>query len=137
MYYSEPWEINANIQEAYSKLLRMSWEEFKRGKQYTIASEMENFSADKLFDDLYNVTMERSPEAVLYHIRNLHKFYLKQYLKFKKDNPIGVQDEAKLLEDEVFSTRNILELFKKFEKRIQNAGRKLKRNYARLLTIEK
>lgn len=138
MYYSEPWEINANIQEAYSKLLRMSWEEFKQGKQYKIATEMENFSADKFFDDLYNVTMERSPEAVLYHIRNLHKFYLKQYLKLKKvDNAEGIEDEAKLLEDEVFSTRNILELFKKFEKRIQNAGKKLKRNYARLLTIEK
>ena len=138
MYYSEPWEINANIQEAYSKLLRMSWDEFKETKQYKIANEMENFSADGLFDELYNVTMEKSPEAVLYHIRNLHKFYLKQYLKFKKaENSDGIEDEAKLLEDEVFTTKSILELFKKFEKRIQNAGKKLKRNYARLLTIEK
>jgi hypothetical protein len=41
------------------------------------------------------------------------------------------------MKDEVFKTKNILELFKKFEKRINNAGAKLKRNYARLNAIER
>jgi hypothetical protein len=138
LYYSEPWEINANIQEAYSKLLRMSWEEFKNGKQYKIADAMENYSGEQMFDELYNATMERSPEAVLFHIKNLHKFYLKQYLQFvKSERGDDITSEEELMKDEVFKTRNILELFKKFETRINNAGTKLKRNYARLNAIER
>jgi len=138
MYYSEPWEINANIQEAYSKLLRMSWDEFKKTKQYNVAENMENFSADDLYNELVMVAKEKNPETVLYHVKNLHKFYLKQYLKFSKNERADeISDEAELLKDDVFKTKNLLELFKKFEGRIQNAGRKLKRNYARLLTIEK
>jgi hypothetical protein len=138
LYYSEPWEINANVQEAYSKVIRMSWEDFKKTKQYQVAEKLEKFSADEMFNELYNVTMERSPEAVLFHIKNLHKFYLKQYLKYLSDENAGrLQDEAKMIEDDVFKTKNILELFKKFEKRINNAGRKLKRNYARLMSIER
>ncbi len=138
LYYSEPWEIRANVQEAYSKLSRMSWDEFKQTKQYKIAEQMENFSAEKMFDDLYNITMERSPEAVLFHIKNLHKSYLKQYLQFiKAEKGEGIENEEELLRDKVFKTNNILDLFKKFEFRINNAGKKLKRNYARLLTIEK
>ena len=138
LYYSEPWEINANIQEAYSKLLRMSWEEFKNGKQYKIAEAMENYSGEQMFDELYNATMERSPEAVLFHIKNLHKFYLKQYLQYvKSERGDDITSEEELMKDEVFKTKNILELFKKFEKRINNAGAKLKRNYARLNAIER
>jgi hypothetical protein len=138
LYYSEPWEINANIQEAYSKLLRMSWEEFKNGKQYKIAEAMENYSGEQMFDELYNATMERSPEAVLFHIKNLHKFYLKQYLQYvKSERGDDITSEEELMKDEVFKTRNILELFKKFETRINNAGAKLKRNYARLNAIER
>ena len=138
LYYSEPWEINANIQEAYSKLLRMSWEEFKNGKQYKIAEAMENYSGEQMFDELYNATMERSPEAVLFHIKNLHKFYLKQYLQFvKSERGDDITSEEELMKDEVFKTRNILELFKKFETRINNAGAKLKRNYARLMSIDR
>jgi len=138
LYYSEPWEINANIQEAYSKLLRMSWEEFKKGKQYKIAEDMENYSGEQMFDELYNATMERSPEAVLFHIKNLHKFYLKQYLQIiKSERGDDITSEEELMKDEVFKTKNILELFKKFETRINNAGTKLKRNYARLNAIER
>jgi uncharacterized protein (TIGR02145 family) len=71
--------------------------------------------------------MERSPEAVLFHIKNLHKFYLKQYLQFvKSQRGDDITSEEELMKDEVFKTKNILELFKKFEKRINNAGRKLK-----------
>lgn len=138
LYYSEPWEINANVQEAYSKILRMSWEDFKKTKQYKIAEDMENYSGEKMFDELYNATMERSPEAVLFHIRNLHKFYLKQYLEYiAAERGEKIKNEEELLRDEVFKTKNILELFKKFETRINNAGKKLKRNYARLMTIER
>ena len=39
-----------------------------------IAELMENYSAEELYNELIKVTEERSPEAVDFHIKNLHKF---------------------------------------------------------------
>jgi len=134
MYYSEPWEINANVQEAYSKIQRMNFNEFRQTKQWMIAELMENYSAEELYNELIKVTEERSPEAVDFHIKNLHKFYLKQYKGIAMEL---LQDEVKVLEDQVFKTKNLLELFKKYENRINKAGETLKRKFMRLFTIEK
>lgn len=134
MYYSEPWEINANVQEAYSKIQRMNLDEFKQTKQWKIAELMENYSAEELYNELIKVTEERSPEAVDFHIKNLHKFYLKQYKGLAMEI---LNDEIKVMEDQVFKTKNLLELFKKYETRINNAGETLKKRFMRLFTIEK
>jgi hypothetical protein len=134
MYYSEPWEINANVQEALSKVLRMSFEEFKNTKQWEWANKMESFDANRFYDELVSITNERSPEAVDYHIRNLHKFYLKQHYEY---DLAYLGDEAKSLNDDVYKTKNLLDLFKRYQKRINNAGIKLKRNYMRLYTIDR
>ena len=78
---------------------------------------------------------------VLYPEKNSYdcnKFYLKQYLQFvKSQRGDDITSEEELMKDEVFKTKNILELFKKFETRINNAGAKLKRNYARLMSIDR
>lgn len=134
MYYSEPWEINANTQEAYSKIQRMSFKEFKGTKQWKMADEMENYSAEELYDELIRTTEEKSPDAVDFHIKNLHKFYLKQYKSLAMEM---LKDEIKVMEDQVFKTKNLFELFKKYEKRINDAGKTLKRRYMRLFTIER
>ena len=134
MYYSEPWEINGNTQEAFSKIQRMNFDEFKETKQWKIATDMENYSAEKLYEQLIKTPEERSPEAVDFHIRNLHKFYLKQYKSLAME---VLQDEIKVMEDEIFKTKNLFELFKKYEKRINDAGKTLKKRFMRLFTIEK
>jgi hypothetical protein len=132
LYYSQPWEINANVQEAFSKISRMSFDEFKKTNQWKIADEMENYSADELFKELVKTAEDKNPETVDYHIRNLHKFYLKQYKNYDE-----AYREAEDIKDKVYNTKNLLGLFKKFEKRINNAGKKLKRNYSRLMSIDK
>jgi hypothetical protein len=132
LYYSQPWEINANVQEAFSKISRMSFDEFKKTNQWKIADEMENYSADELFKELVKTAEDKNPETVDYHIRNLHKFYLKQYKNYDE-----AYREAEDIKDKVYNTKNLLGLFKKFEKRINNAGKKLKRNYARLMSIDR
>jgi hypothetical protein len=43
---------------------------------------MENYSADELFKELVKTAENKNPETVDYHIRNLHKFYLKQYKNY-------------------------------------------------------
>ena len=93
---------------------------------------MENYSADGLFDELVKTAENKDPETVDYHIKNLHKFYLKQYKKYNK-----AHKEAENIKDTVYKTKNLLELFRKYEKRINLAGKKLKKNYTRLYAIEK
>ena len=132
LYYSQPWEINANVQEAFSKISRMSFDEFKKTIQWEIANDMENYSADKLFEELVKTAENKDPETVDYHIRNLHKFYLKQYKKHNK-----AYQEAEDIKDAVYKTKNLLGLFKRFEKIINSAGKKLKKNYMRLYSIER
>ena len=134
MYYSEPWEIRANIQEAYSKVLRMSFEEFKQTSQWAWADKMENFNAEDFYNELVKVTEERSPEAVDFHIKNLHRFYLKQHYK---EDEAYLGDEVNFLNDKVYKTKNLLSLFKLYQGRINDAGKKLKRGYMRLYTIER
>ena len=131
LYYSEPWEINANVQEAFSKVSRMSFEEFKKTEQWKVANEMENYSSKNLFNQVVKTAETRDPETVDYHIKNLHKFYLKQHLKYDK-----ASKEADEIKDTVYKTKNLLGLFKKYEQRINSAGRKLKKNYMRLYSIE-
>jgi hypothetical protein len=132
LYYSEPWEINANVQEAFSKVSRMSFEEFKKTEQWRIANEMEKYSAKNLFNEVVKIAETKDPETVDFHIKNLHKFYLKQHLKYDK-----ASKEADEIKDTVYKTKNLLGLFKKYEQRINSAGRKLKKNYMRLYSIEK
>jgi hypothetical protein len=132
LYYSEPWEINANVQEAFSKISRMSFDDFKKTSQWEIANDMENYSADGLFEELIKTAESKDPDTVDYHIRNLHKFYLKQYKKYDES-----YRKANDIKDTVYKTKNLLDLFRKYEKRINLAGKKLKKNYTRLYAIEK
>lgn len=131
LYYSEPWEINANVQEAFSKSVRMSFDDFKKTRQWKTATDMENYSAQELFDKLVETAESRDPETVNYHIRNLHKFYIKQYKKYDK-----AFKEAEEIKDKVYKTKNLQDLFKMYEKRINSAGKKLKKNYMRLYSID-
>ncbi len=83
-------------------------------------------------EDALKTAETKNPETVDYHIKNLHKFYLKQHLKYDK-----AAKQADEIKDTVYKTKNLLGLFKKYEQRINSAGRKLKKNYMRLYSIEK
>jgi len=131
VYYSEPYELNAMSQEAYSKSFKMTPEEFMKSPYWQIADKMEKFNADDFFDGLVNIIKERSGEDTLvYHLSNLHKFYIKQYRQIAKQtgNPVPQNIEK---------TKSIYDLFKMYEPRINKAGKKLKRNLGRVYGIEK
>ena len=131
IYYSEPYELNAMSQEAYSKSFYMNLEEFKKSPYWIIADNMENFDADKFFDGLVDIIKQRSGEDTLvYHLSNLHKFYLKQYRQIAKQ-------EKRPVPKDIEKTKSIYELLKMYQPRINKAGRKLKRNLGRVYAIEK
>jgi hypothetical protein len=131
IYYSEPYEINAMTQEAYSKVLRMSFDTFKTTKYWTMSDKMENFNADQYYRELEKKIKERSGKETLnYHLNNLHKFYIKQYVKIAKDFNQPVSNK-------VLKTKNIYDLIKSFELRITQSGKNLKRKFMKLYTIER
>lgn len=131
VYYSEPYEINAMTQEAYSKVLRMSFDTFKTTKYWIMSNKMENFNADQYYRELEKKIKERSGEETLnYHLNNLHKFYLKQYVKISLDNNESVSNK-------ILKTKNVYDLIKSFELRITQSGKNLKRKFMKLYTIER
>ena len=131
VYYSEPYEINAMTQEAYSKVLRMSFDTFKTTKYWIMTNKMENFNADQYYRELENKIKERSGKETLnYHLNNLHKFYIKQYVKIAKDFNQPVSNK-------VLKTKNIYELIKSFELRITQSGKNLKLKFMKLYSLEK
>jgi len=131
VYYSEPYEINAMTQEAYSKVLRMSFDTFKTTKYWIMSNKMENFNADQYYRELENKIKERSGKETLnYHLNNLHKFYIKQYVKIAKDFNQPVSNK-------ILKTKNIYDLIKSFELRITQSGKNLKRKFMKLYSIER
>jgi hypothetical protein len=131
VYYSEPYELNAMSQEAYSKSFKMTPEDFTKSPYWIAADKMEKFNADQFFDGLVDVIKQRSGEDTLvYHLSNLHKFYMKQYRQIAKQN-------NKPVPQNIEKTNSIYDLFKMYEPRINKAGKKLKRNLGRVYGIEK
>ena len=129
IYYSEPYEVSAMTQEAYSKVLRMDFETFKKTKYWIVANKMENFNADQYYRNLEYMIKHRSGKDTLnYHLNNLHKFYIKQYIEIAKNfnEPIS---------NKILKTRNIYELIKSFENRITQSGKNLKRKFMKLYSI--
>jgi hypothetical protein len=80
---------------------------------------------------LLDVIKQRSGEETLvFHLSNLHKFYMKQYRQIAKQT-------NKTVPRDIEKTNSIYDLFKMYEPRINKAGKKLKRNLGRVYGIEK
>jgi hypothetical protein len=109
----------------------MSFDTFKTTKYWTMSDKMENFNADQYYRELEKKIKERSGEETLnFHLNNLHKFYLKQYVKIAKDLNEPVSNR-------ILKTKTLYELIKSFELRITQSGKNLKRKFMKLYSIER
>jgi hypothetical protein len=128
VYYSEPYEMRAMSQEAYSKRLRMTFDEFKETKYWKAAKMMENFDANKLFDTLMERINEHNPEYLVPIMNRLFKWFLRDYYA-------GVKTFGNEPKKYITNSKHLLDLMVRFQPRIRMAGRKLQRNYSRLYTL--
>lgn len=128
VYYSEPYEMRAMSQEAYSKRLRMTFDEFKETKYWKSAKMMENFDANQLFDTLMERIKEHNPEYLVPIMNRLYKWFLRDYYA-------GVKSFGKEPQKYITNSKHLLDLMVRFQPRIRMAGRKLQRNYSRLYTL--
>lgn len=129
IYYSEPYEINAKSQEAVSQTSIMTPEEFQKTTLWKIATTMKNFKADEYFDKLVSKIEEVNPNKTVSILNNLYKWFMTDYYKWMK---IHGDQPSRYIE----KTKHLYDLIKSFEKRINKAGDKLRKNYGRLFTLE-
>lgn len=129
IYYSEPYEVNAMSQEALSKTSRMTFDEFKKTKFWRDSEIMKSFDADIMFERLVNKINEVSPDKLVSIVQNLYKWFINDYYRWLK---VYGETPSKQIE----KTQGLYDLMKLFQKKINKAGNKLQRNYARLYTLE-
>ena len=129
VYNSEPYEINAKTQEAYSLRSRMSFDEFKNTNNWKMVYELKNFNAEEYFSKLLDSIEQNSPGKEVSILNNLYKWFLTDYYKWMKSH--GEQPQ-KFIEN----SKHLMDLIQKFEPRINKAGEVLRRRYTRLYAIE-
>jgi hypothetical protein len=128
VYFSEPYEMRAMTQEAYSVRLRMDFEEFKTTKFWRYAKMMENFDANKLFDDLISKIESHNPEYLVPIMNRLYLWFMRDYYQ-------GVKNFGYEPKKMINKSKHLLDLMEKFQPRIKMAGKKLQRNYMRLYSL--
>lgn len=128
IYFSEPYEMRAMVQEMYGVRLRMPFEEFKKHRYYTTAEVMEKFNADVMFDTLIERIEKQNTDSLITIMKNLYTWFITDYyaqLKSQKLQP----------NNRIEKSAHILDLMKEFQPRINNAGKKLKRKFNKLYSL--
>lgn len=128
VYLSEPYELRAMTQEAYSKRLRLSFEEFKETRYWKLSKSMENFNANQLFDELTKKIESHNPEYLIPILNRIYFWFMKDYYK-------GVKESGKTPKKYIDNSKHILDLMIKFQPIIRKAGIRLQRNFMRLYSL--
>ena len=128
VYFSEPYEMRAMVQEMYSIRLRQPFEEFKKHRYYEAATIMEQFDADTMFDTLMTKIQEYNPEYLIPIMTNLYKWFFQDYYGQLKLQ--GLEPNKR-----IERSAHILDLMKALQPRINNAGKKLKRKFNKLYSL--
>jgi hypothetical protein len=130
LYISEPYEVRAMSQEAYSKRLRMDFEKFKETKYWDYSVRMVDFGAKEYYDYIINLIKDLPVEKQKEILTTLHDYFIAYYEFSKKmiyNNPLNKK---------IINTTDILGLMKYFQPQINKSGKKLQRNFMRLYSLQ-
>ena len=130
LYMSEPYEVRAMSQEAYSKRLRMSFEQLKNTKYWQYSQGMKNFDANDYYEYILELIEDLPQEEQNTILETLHTYFIAYYEFSKKtgyDNPLNKK---------IMNTKNILDIMKYFQPTINKMGEKLRRNFIRLYSLK-
>ena len=89
---------------------------------------MENFSADNLFETMANEIEKHNPDYLVPFLTNLYTWFLKDYYSIITN--LGITPNKTIT-----NSRHLLDLMKRLEPKILNAGKKLQRNFIRLYAL--
>lgn len=126
LYWSLPYEQNAKVQEFYPFVLKYDVNELVNLNIYKNIEEMIDFSSDIFYDELVSLIPDKKIDKVL-------GITLKEFIKsYKKSHKL--MDE--ILDDDIIKKSNIKDIFKYYEKTINNAGENMRRKVLRLYSLK-
>jgi len=129
VYFSEPQEMRAMTQEMYSVRERVPFETFKQHRYYEASKIMQEFNADVMFDNMVERIELYNPDYLIPILTNLWKWFMVDYLATLK--------VLKMTPDpKIQNSVHVLQLMKILQPKINNAGKKLQRNFNRLYSID-
>lgn len=129
VYYSEPHEMRAMVQEMYSVRLRKPFDEFKNHRYYVAAKVMQQFNAETMFDVMIERIELYNPDYLIPILTNMWKWFMDDYhatLKLLRMTP----------NKKINNSIHVLQLMKLLQPRINNAGTNLIKKFNGLYAIE-
>ena len=118
IYFSEPYEIRAVTQEMSNKLKRMSIDEFRSTPYGMIINKMIDFDAEKEFNNLLDEIKKYNPNLETSILTRLYNWFMRDFVSSSSGSD-------KLPMKIIMSSKDVKTLMKKFQVRINKAGRDL------------
>jgi hypothetical protein len=129
VYFSEPHEIRAMVQEMYVFREKYPLEKMMEHHYYTSAQEMEKFNAEEKFQEIMDYIEDYNPDKFIPIMVSLWKWFM--------DNYYGVlKSQKKKPRKKIELSASIYDIMKDLQPRINNAGKTLKRKLVNLYSIE-
>ena len=130
IYNSEKHEINAQVQEAKTFVDLYSFERFRRHGLWKFAKDMQRWSYDEFKTNFSKKTLDNGlePQETLEKMKNV---FCDEYIKLATD-----WKEEPSLNPQKIKGMSIDSFFKFFQKRFEESGTKLVRNYCRLYALK-
>jgi hypothetical protein len=126
LYWSLPYEQNAKVQELYPYVLNYDVNELKELSQFKNVKDMVNFNADQFYNELVSLIPDKQINKVL-------NTSLKEFINaYKKSH----KDMGEILDDDVINKSSIRDIFKYYEKTINNGGESMRRKILRLYSLK-
>jgi hypothetical protein len=126
LYWSLPYEQNAKVQELYPYVLNYDINELKELSQFKNVKDMVNFNADQFYNELVSLIPDKQINKVL-------NTSLKEFINaYKKSH----KDMGEILDDDVIKKSSIRDIFKYYEKTINNGGESMRRKILRLYSLK-
>jgi hypothetical protein len=126
LYWSLPYEQNAKVQELYPYVLNYDVNELKELSQFKNVKDMVNFNADQFYNELVSLIPDKQINKVL-------NTSLKEFINaYKKSH----KDMGEILDDDVIKKSSIRDIFKYYEKTINNGGENMRKKILRLYSLK-
>ena len=126
IYEAEPHEVNAQTQEAYSYVKKMTFDKFRKSRYFNNAKIMQNWSSINFINNFKKIIKEEGldPDETIEKVR---KTFIGRYKDIVKNN-----NEYPDLDPWKLDKYSPEKFWKIFERKIKKSGTILIRNYCRL-----
>jgi hypothetical protein len=122
LYVSEYHETRANIQEIFYFIKKYPNKDLSEIRVYKTADKMEKFNYEEYYQDLLNKISEKYPGSEEYVANRFKSMWIKTYKK-----ECEVQSTKPVISFETLEKMDCKEFLKYWQKRINSAGRTIKR----------